>query len=62
MKISEGEYWAASEEMNGYCKACDDITTGCVEPDARRYPCECCGARTVYGIEEALLMGLLELE
>ena len=29
-----------------------------VEPDARRYECETCGAREVYGAEELLMMGV----
>ena len=32
-----------------------------VEPDARRYECEACGQPTVYGMEEALLMGLITI-
>lgn len=27
-----------------------------VKPDARRYPCEACGAKQVYGAEELLIM------
>jgi hypothetical protein len=27
-----------------------------VEPDARRYECECCGEPKVYGAEELVLM------
>lgn len=39
----------------GFCVACGEDADGC-EPDARRYECECCGARAVYGAEELLLM------
>jgi hypothetical protein len=34
----------------GLCLACGEDADGC-EPDARRYPCECCGERQVYGAE-----------
>ena len=32
-----------------------------VEPDARKYPCPDCGQATVYGLEEALVMGAVEV-
>ena len=38
----------------GFCIACGEDAEGC-EPDARRYECECCGERAVYGAEELLL-------
>jgi hypothetical protein len=40
----------------GFCLACGEDADG-VEPDARRYECECCGQHQVYGAQElALLM------
>jgi hypothetical protein len=47
-------------EMNGYCTECEEVTNfgGC-EPDAREYECDQCGNRTVYGVAEALIMGVL---
>jgi hypothetical protein len=39
----------------GFCIKCGVEVEG-VEPDARRYKCECCGERSVYGAEELLLM------
>lgn len=41
----------------GFCLACGETAEG-VEPDARRYTCECCGAPKVYGAAELALMGL----
>lgn len=41
----------------GICLACGEDADGC-EPDARRYVCECCGERAVYGVEELLIMGV----
>ena len=41
----------------GICLACGDLADGC-EPDARQYKCEACGERKVYGLEEALIMGV----
>jgi hypothetical protein len=39
----------------GFCLACGEEAEGC-EPDARRYRCEDCGERQVYGAEELLIM------
>ncbi|MBY6240478.1 hypothetical protein [Methylosinus sp. Sm6] len=48
----------ASELMQGFCVACGAVRD-CCEPDARRYECEDCGKRHVYGAEEIMLMGLV---
>lgn len=44
----------AREEDAGICLACGDICYG-VEPDARRYQCECCMKHGVFGVEEVAL-------
>jgi len=38
----------------GFCIKCGEDADGC-EPDARKYECECCGERGVFGAEELLL-------
>ena len=45
----------ASGEDMGFCIACGAEAYG-VEPDARRYACDECGAMKVYGAEELLMM------
>jgi hypothetical protein len=45
----------------GFCLACGEEASGC-EPDARRYECESCGERKVYGIEELVVMGLVKIQ
>ncbi len=45
------------DDNTGFCLACGQDRGG-VEPDARKYPCESCGARKVYGAQELLIMGL----
>ena len=40
----------------GFCLSCGSQQDGC-EPDARRYKCDDCGNRSVYGSEEILMMG-----
>lgn len=37
----------------GFCLACGEEADGC-EPDARRYECEACGEKAVYGAQEIL--------
>jgi len=44
----------------GFCLACGEESDEC-EPDARKYKCECCGERAVFGAEEVLLMGAYKL-
>jgi len=45
-------------ENAGFCLRCGAQHDG-VEPDARRYVCEECGAKQVYGAEEIVLMGAI---
>lgn len=60
--LSMAEYLEESEQYSGYCTHCKDITRGECEPDARDYECPECGNHTVYGIEEAMMQGILEVE
>ena len=49
---------ACEEDDNvGFCIACGEEHYG-IEPDARKYECESCGKRAVYGAEEILISGL----
>ncbi len=41
-------------ENPGFCTACGEDADGC-EPDARKYECEACGEKQVYGAEELLM-------
>jgi len=44
----------------GLCLACGCEANG-VEPDARKYKCDNCGAEKVYGFEELFVMGLAKI-
>ena len=46
---------AQADDNLGFCLYCGEQAMG-VEPDARRYRCESCGAHSVYGAEELLIM------
>lgn len=54
--LSEDQVIAAIEadDCLGFCMACGEEASG-VEPDARNYKCESCGANQVFGAEEILL-------
>ena len=41
----------AMDDYSGFCIACGEPAYN-VEPDAREYTCESCGAQRVYGAEE----------
>jgi hypothetical protein len=55
------QFEKAAEAQAGLCVECG-AWHDCVEPDARKYYCEECGAKTVYGAENLLLMGLIREE
>ncbi len=61
--ITDERLLAAAEQRmfgldsTGFCLACGHEQGGC-EPDARRYLCESCDTRHVYGAEELLMMSL----
>lgn len=52
----------AFEGTRGVCLRCGEIATSGVEPDARDYECENCGAHRVFGIETAAIEGRLVLD
>lgn len=56
-KPSMSEIEEMDENSQGFCLACGEVADY-VEPDARKYVCECCGAPKVYGAAELALVGL----
>jgi len=61
-RVSEADYFSACREYYGWCRACQDFTTDSVEPDAMHYQCSVCDQPQVFGAENALLCGVLEIE
>ena len=57
IKVSEADIL---EGTQGACLACGEIHYG-IEPDARNYECEVCQQKQVFGLEELLMMGKIEL-
>jgi len=43
----------------GFCLACGAFGQQ-MEPDARRYTCDCCGEPKVFGIPELLIIGIVQ--
>ena len=60
-RMTTAEYHEADEGSMGFCIACGSSQDGC-EPDARRYECESCGKKFVYGTQELLIMGCIDIE
>lgn len=56
-KPSVEELERMDNDMEGFCVSCGETQMG-VEPDARKYICECCGKAKVYGAAELAMMGL----
>ncbi len=56
------EYQRLRDEDGGICRSCGNIVEGGCEPDAERYPCDSCGENQVFGIEQAVLIGFLDLD
>ena len=55
-------YLQLTEQGAGWCLRCQEVTQESgVEGDARGYKCPGCGEPQLYGLEEAMMMGVLRL-
>lgn len=61
MKMTSDQFEEHQADLSGYCSECDAITTSDVESDAQDYECPECGNNTVMGVDQALLMGNIEI-
>ena len=59
--ISNEEYMNATNNDEGWCTSCCAFTADNVEPDAENYRCQSCDEYTVYGAEQALLRGFIDV-
>lgn len=59
--MTQEAFGSARSDDEGRCLACEAEAFG-VEPDARKYKCEECGENKVYGMEELLIMGKIEID
>jgi predicted RNA-binding Zn-ribbon protein involved in translation (DUF1610 family) len=60
IEMTEEEYQDLVDDYCGVCLSCEEIADN-VEPDATNYKCDSCGKNTVFGIEEALIMGNIDI-
>lgn len=60
-RMTEEEYHMHDDSHDGGCLACGEIQDGGCEPDARNYKCEACGERQVFGMQELMIVGHIEL-
>lgn len=58
--ITVDEFKEYSDDNMGVCLACDELQSGC-EPDAENYECESCGEPKVFGLEQALIIGQIDI-
>ena len=62
MMLDYEEYQDLADGYAGYCRVCDEVTEDSgTEPDAEGYRCPVCGRSTLMGLEQAVLMGLVEI-
>jgi len=61
MEMTMEEYYDATSKHEGFCTECKELTRDMCEPDAANYECPVCGGFTVFGIEEAMLIGYIEI-
>jgi hypothetical protein len=59
--MGETEFCECDNNNEGLCVFCGESAYG-VEPDARKYDCESCEKKGVYGMQELLLMGLISFK
>ena len=59
-QMTEDDYRAYCDHYCGFCLVCGAQAEP-IEPDAREYTCESCGEAKVYGVEELLMMGVIEI-
>jgi hypothetical protein len=60
--FTEDDFKDMRDDYMGFCPDCCDFTRDCTEPDAEHYDCPDCEKNNVVGAEQALIMGLIDIE
>ena len=60
-KMRQDVFKQHCDEHDGICLACSGIAYSDTEPDAENYLCDNCGEEEVYGIENLLIMGHIQI-
>lgn len=58
--VTEDEFLEMGNNYEGVCLYCGEVASG-VEPDAHKYHCDACNKKGVFGLEEALLWGRVQV-
>lgn len=62
LKMKKRTFRDFNDENYGFCRYCNNVVFDVsIEPDARYYDCPDCEGKTMFGIEEAMMMGLFEI-
>ena len=61
IRITKDAYHELTDAYQGICRACK-AEHDMVEPDAENYSCEACGEDEVFGVEQLLIRGELEIK
>lgn len=59
--MSEEEFMDLNDSYAGICLKCGEIFESGYEPDADNCRCEVCDSRRVCGLENALIMGKIDI-
>ncbi len=62
VKVSEEDYMDACDNYMGWCTNCQEFSRESCEPDCENYDCPNCEEDSVFGAEQALIMGLFEID
>lgn len=61
VRFSKSDIQVFLEDGAGFCSLCQDITAESgIEPDAEEYQCEVCDGYYLMGVENAIILGLIE--
>lgn len=60
IQLTEAEFRWLTDDNMGLCRNCGEPRE-CCEPDAENYECEYCEQNEVFGVEQLLLRGELEI-
>jgi hypothetical protein len=58
--MTETDYKQLADDYQGLCMVCGSTKDSC-EPDAEHYECGCCEEKAVFGIEQLVIMGKIQI-
>ena len=61
VQITKEQYIDAEDQNFGVCENCDSVIEAYYDPDEEAGLCEVCDTREVHGVQDALLMGMINI-